>query len=284
MSTQPNTQVNRQVSAYRAPRMPRLKAGLLALVLAGSLISPAHATGVPTVDGSAILTNLQQWLQSAQRWYSQMQSMQPGEFAQSMLGQEQATNQADSYIAALEKAKQQMQESSTCQKYPVQASKMLCVEELDLKVRKMDAYITLLNGVKDDYNALAQKVKERQSVAAQFSAGDQMTGGGNTQQEKLRVLDAQIADLRERISTNMQQHKGQIDMIDGQLNMVHGIRVDVARVQFEGNAGGLSDLIKKGAVTATLETATQEYKDKADAAKTSTIRYNNGHTKTGTNY
>ena len=283
MSTQPNTQVNRQVSAYRAPRMPRLKAGLLALVLAGSLISPAHATGVPTVDGSAILTNLQQWYQNAQRWYSDVQNKSPGQLAMNILGNPEATKQADSYISALQQAKQQMQQANVCQKYPVEASKMLCVQEEDLKVQKLDAYIKLLEGVKADYDKLSAKLSEYNQLG--FSLGNVLTAEGtNTNDGKRKTLETEIDQLRQQILTNMQQHKGQIDMIDGQLNMVHGIRVDVARVQFEGNAGGLSDLIKKGAVTATLETATQEYQDKADAAKTSTIRYNNGQTKTGTNY
>ena len=160
---------------------------------------------------------------------------------------------------------------------------MLCVQEEDLKVQKLDAYIKLLEGVKVDYDKLSAKLSEYNQLG--FSLGNVVTAEGtNTNDGKRKTLETEIDQLRQQILTNMQQHKGQIDMIDGQLNMVHGIRVDVARVQFDGNAGGLSDLIKKGTVTATLETATQEYKNKADAAKTSTIRYNNGQTKTGTNY
>ena len=263
------------------PRTHALKTTLIALMLAA--VNPAHATGVPTVDGSAILTNLQQWYQNAQRWYSDVQNKSPGQLAINILGNPEATKQADSYISALQQAKQQMQQANACQKYPVEASKMLCVQEEDLKVQKLDAYIKLLEGVKVDYDKLSAKLSEYNGLG--FSLGNVVTAEGtNTNDGKRKTLETEIDQLRQQILTNMQQHKGQIDMIDGQLNMVHGIRVDVGRVQFEGNAGGLSDLIKKGAVTATLETATQEYKNKADAAKTSTIRYNNGQTKTGTNY
>ena len=121
-------------------------------------------------------------------------------------------------------------------------------------------------------------------MAGQFSAGDALTSGGNTQQDKLRTLDEQIADLRQKIMTNMQQNKEQINTIDSQIALVHGVRVDVARMQIEGNSGGLSDLIKKGAVVATLQTAAHEYEEKAEKAKTGVIKYGNGETKSGTNY
>ena len=256
-----------------------LKASLIALSIAA--ISPAHATGVPTVDGSAIISNLQQWYQSAQRWYSQMQSMAPGEFAANLLGLEKATSQADSYIAALEKVKTQMQDANPCKKYPVEASKMLCTQEEDLKVQMIDAYIAMLNAVKEDYDALYKKVDERNKMAAQFALGDLLTGGGDTKEGELKALDVQINDLRQRLGTNMQQNSVQIDMAEKRVKIANNLRVVVARGQFEGNTDGLSSLITKGAVITTLSSAASKYDEKTKNIKNQAISTTG---QTGTDY
>ena len=244
-----------------------LKATLIALSIAA--ISPAHATGVPTVDGSAIISNLQQWYQSAQRWYSQMQSMDPGQFATSVVGQQQATSSADAYISRLEQVKGEMQQSNTCSNFKVKASQDLCNTEEDLRIQQIDAYITMLKAVKKDYDELQAKAQERASVGGQFSAGDAMTGGGNTQDGKLKTLDKEIDVLRTRLVANMSQHKEQIEMIEQQIGFTKSMRVTVGKKQFEGDSKGLADLLKKGAVAAVLETAASDYESDAESIKTS---------------
>ena len=286
MSTQPNTQVNTEVntqaSAYRAPMMPRLKSGLLALVLTGSLISPAHATGVPTVDGSAILTNLQQWYQNAQRTYSQMASMKPGELAASLVGSGQATSKAQEYISSLETVKTTMDKTTQCNKYMVPASVKACLDELQAQKAYIDAYIAMLKAVQEDYDALYQKVAERNRVATQFALGDLLTGNGmNTHQGELDTLDVQINDLRQRLGTSMQQNRAQIDMAKEQVEVANKVRVIAARGQFEGNTDGLSSLITKGAVVTTLSTAAAKYDAKTQEIKNKQITTTG---RTGTNY
>lgn len=253
--------------AFKANLKTTLKASLIALSIAA--ISPAHATGVPTVDGSAIISNLQQWYQSAQRWYSQMQSMDPGQFATSVVGQQQATSSADSYISLLQQVKKDMQQSNTCGNFKVQASQDLCNKEESLRIQQIDAYITMLNTVKKDYDDLQAKAQERTSLGGQFSAGDALTGGGNTQDGKLKTLDKEIDVIRTRLVANMSQHKEQIEIIDKQIGFTNYTRVKVGKKQFEGDSNGLADLLKKGAVVGVLQSAANDYESDAESIKAS---------------
>ena len=110
------------------PRTHALKTTLIALMLAA--VNPAHATGVPTVDGSAILTNLQQWYQSAMRDYNRVMNMKPGQIVTDALGLDNETKKKmGDYISALQNVKTQMNEAKPCEKYPIEASKLLCTQE-----------------------------------------------------------------------------------------------------------------------------------------------------------
>jgi hypothetical protein len=246
----------------RTPRTHAFKATLIALSL--TAINPtAHATGVPTVDGSAILTNLQQWYQSARRWYSEAQSKDPGQFASSLVGQKEAKSAADTYISRLEKVKSDMQQSNTCSKFTVKASQGLCNDEENLKIQKIDAYISMLKVVKDDYDALFAKAEERQAMGGTFNAGDMLTAGGTIPDEKLETIDQELEVLRARLVANMAQNKEQIDMIDKQIAFTNDLRVSVAKKQFEGDSKGLADLLKKGLVVGVLQTAASDYESDA---------------------
>ena len=265
--------------AFKANLKTTLKASLIALSIAA--ISPAHATGVPTVDGSAIISNLQQWYQSAQRAYSQIASMKPGELAANLLGNSQATSKADEYIASLEKVKTTMDTTSKCTKYMVPASVKACQTELLEQKAYIDAYIAMLEAVKEDYDALYKKVDERNKMAAQFALGDLLTGGGDTKEGELKALDVQINDLRQRLGTNMQQNSVQIDMAEKRVKIANNLRVVVARGQFEGNTDGLSSLITKGAVITTLSSAASKYDEKTKNIKNQEISTTG---QTGTDY
>jgi len=253
--------------ALKANLKTTLKATLIALSLAA--INPAHATGVPTVDGSAIISNLQQWYQSAQRWYSEQLSKDPGQFASSLVGKDKANSNAEAYISRLEQVKKDMIQSNTCSNYKVAASQGLCNDEESLKVQKIDAYITMLKAVKEDYDALFAKAEQRQSVGSQFNAGNEMTGGGTTQGGKLETIDKEIDVLRTRLVANMEQNSRQIDMIDKQIAFTNDVRVEVGRKQFEGDSKGLADLLKKGAVVGVLQSAASDYESDAESIKTS---------------
>ena len=264
------------------PRTHALKTTLIALMLAA--VSPAHATGVPTVDGSAILTTLQQWYQNAQRQFSQMQSMMPGQIASNLAGSDTDKTNAQQYINALQDVQTQMQSLDMCSQYKVQSSQSLCNQEYKLKLSRINAYIVMMKAVQTDYDDLMSAVNDYNTTAKSATVGAVIEGGGNFKKGELDAKAEAVKVAQKKLSDHMEQHAQFIQSIESNIKMVHEVRLDVARLQFDGNAGGLSDLIKKGTVTATLETATQEYKNKADAAKTSTIRYNNGQTKTGTNY
>ena len=259
------------------------KATLIALSIAA--ISPAHATGVPTVDGSAIISNLQQWYQSAQRWYSQISSMKPGELAESLLGLDKANAQADKDIKRLEAIKKQMQESNPCNRYEQQATHPMCLQEAALKVERIDAYIVMMKDLKDDYNDLANAVRTRNAKAGSFNVGDMLTGGGDTKEGEINTSDQAIIDARAKIAQTMEQHKKSIDGITDNINMVHGIRVDVARIQFEGSSGnaGLSEVIGQAAVSTVLEGATRRYRNDAEDIREGTNESEDS-TRVGTNY
>lgn len=284
MSTQPNTQVNRQVSAYRAPMMPRLKAGLFALVLAGSLISPAHATGVPTVDGSAILTTLQQWYQYAQRQFSQMQSMMPGQIASGLVGSDKAKTQAGEYIKALQDIQTQMQSLDMCSQYKVQSSQSLCDQEYKLKLARINAYIVMMKDVQADYDALMSAVNDYNSTANGANVGDMMTGGGDVKTGQLATKGETVKAAQKTLSDHMEQHAQFIQSIESNIKMVHEVRLDVARLQFEGNSGSLSSVIDKAAVSATLMSAAAKYESDAQNKRENEQIQMGKTIKTGTNY
>jgi TATA-box binding protein (TBP) (component of TFIID and TFIIIB) len=208
-----------------------------------------------------------------------MQSKDPGQFASSLVGQQQATSSADAYISRLEKVKSDMQQSNTCSKYKVAASQGLCNDEENLKIQKIDAYIGMLKVVKEDYDALFAKAQERQSTGSQFSAGDQLTGGGKTQDGKLETIDQELEVLRARLVANMEQNSQQIEMIDKQIAFTNDLRVSVGRKQFEGDSKGLADLLKKGAVVGVLQSAANDYESDAESIKTS-----GGYNGKGTKY
>ena len=251
------------------PRTHALKTTLIALMLAA--VNPAHATGVPTVDGSAILTNLQQWYQSAMRDYNRVMNMKPGQIVTDALGLDNETKKKmGDYISALQNVKTQMNEAKPCEKYPIEASKLLCTQEEDLKVQKIDAYIALLNGVKADYEKLNAKLAEYNNLGFTTTLTDFVDGGGTTNDGQRKTLEVEIAQLRQQILTNMQNNKGQIDLIEGQIKLVNGIRVDVARMQIEGDSNSLKKWIGEAAVVKTLQDATKDYNEKADALKSGT--------------
>ena len=249
------------------PRTHALKTTLIALMLAA--VNPAHATGVPTVDGSAILTNLQQWYQSAMRDYNRVMNMKPGQIVTDALGLDNETKKKmGDYISALQNVKTQMNEAKPCEKYPIEASKALCEQEEDLKVQKIDAYIKLLKDVEADYDKLNVKLSEYNALS--FGNLNVLTGEGETNDGRRKTLEVEIAELRQKILTNMQNNKGQIDLIEGQIKLVNGIRVDVARMQIEGDSNSLKKLIGEAAVVKTLQDATKDYNEKADALKSGT--------------
>ena len=249
------------------PRTHALKTTLIALMLAA--VNPAHATGVPTVDGSAILTTLQQWYQSAMRDYNRVMNMKPGQIVTDALGLDNETKKKmGDYISALQNVKTQMNEAKPCEKYPIEASKLLCEQEEDLKVQKIDAYIKLLKDVEADYDKLNVKLSEYNALS--FGNLNVLTGEGETNDGRRKTLEVEIAELRQKILTNMQNNKGQIDLIEGQIKLVNGIRVDVARMQIEGDSNSLKKLIGEAAVVKTLQDATKDYNEKADALKSGT--------------
>ena len=284
MSTQPNTQVNRQVSAYRAPMMPRLKAGLLALVLAGSLISPAHATGVPTVDGSAILTTLQQWYQNAQRQFSQMQSMMPGQIASNLAGSDTDKTNAQQYINALQDVQTQMQSLDMCSQYKVQSSQSLCNQEYKLKLSRINAYIVMMKAVQTDYDDLMSAVNDYNTTAKSATVGAVIEGGGNFKKGELDAKAEAVKVAQKKLSDHMEQHAQFIQSIESNIKMVHEVRLDVARLQFEGNSGSLSSVIDKAAVSATLMSAAAKYESDAQNKRENEQIQMGKTIKTGTNY
>lgn len=288
MSTQPNTQVNTEVntqaSAYRAPMMPRLKAGLLALVLAGSLINPAHATGVPTVDGSAILTTLQQWYQYAQRQFSQMQSMMPGQIASNLAGSDTDKTNAQQYINALQDVQTQMQSLDMCSQYKVQSSQSLCNQEYKLKLSRINAYIVMMKAVQTDYDDLMNAVNDYNTTAKSATVGAVIEGGGNVKKGELDAKAEAVKIAQKKLSDHMEQHAQFIQSIESNIKMVHEVRLDVARLQFEGNSGSLSSVIDKAAVSATLMSAAAKYESDAQNKRENEQIQMGKTIKTGTNY
>ena len=284
LNTQVNTQVDTEITSYRAPMMSKLKANLLALVLAGSFISPAHATGVPTVDGSSILTTLQQWYQYAQRQFSQMQSMMPGQIASSLMGSDKAKTQASEYIQALQNIQTQMQSLDMCSQYKVQSSQSLCDQEYKLKLARINAYIVMMKDVQADYDALMSAVNDYNSTSSTANIGDLMTGGGNVKTGELGTKGETLKAAQKALSDHMEQHAQFIQSIESNIKMVHEVRLDVARLQFEGNSGSLSSIIDKAAVSATLMSAAAKYESDAQNKRENEQIQMGKTTKTGTNY
>lgn len=271
--------------------MKSTKSALSAIItlLIVTAASTAHATGVPTVDGSAIISNLQQWYQSAQRWYSQMSSMKPGTLVAEQLGLDSKTvekskSQAQQYINALGEVQKTMNSVNECTKYKVAASESLCSQERTLKLSRITAYIVMMEQVKTDYDNLQKAAEEYNSTASSASTGDMMTGGGDTKNGEIETKATALKTAQENLAKNMQKHGEFIQSIESNIKMVNEVRKDVARLQFEGNSGGLSDILTKAAVSATLITAAQRYESEAEDTRESAQIQMGKTTKTGTNY
>ena len=264
------------------PRTHALKTTLIALMLAA--VSPAHATGVPPVDGSAILTTLQQWYQNAQRQFSQMQSMMPGQIASNLAGSDTDKTNAQQYINALQDVQTQMQSLDMCSQYKVQSSQSLCNQEYKLKLSRINAYIVMMKAVQTDYDDLMSAVNDYNTTAKSATVGAVIEGGGNFKKGELDAKAEAVKVAQKKLSDHMEQHAQFIQSIESNIKMVHEVRLDVARLQFEGNSGSLSSVIDKAAVSATLMSAAAKYESDAQNKRENEQIQMGKTIKTGTNY
>ena len=82
----------------------------------------------------------------------------------------------------------------------------------------------------------------------------------------------------------MEQHAQFIQSIESNIKMVHEVRLDVVRIQFEGNSGSLSSGIDKAAVSDTLMSAAAKYESDAQNERENEQIQMGKTIKTGANY
>ena len=142
----------------------------------------------------------------------------------------------------------------------------------------------MMENLKKDYDNLYAAAEDYNKTASSASVGDMMVGGGDTKTGELTTKANALNSAQNTLSDNMKKHGEFIKSIESNIKMVNEVRTDVARLQYEGNSGGLSDLIGKAAVSATLITAAKQYEsDAEDTRESAQIDMGKG-TKTGTNY
>jgi hypothetical protein len=254
-----------------------IKRSAAALALIGLLTQPAQAQ-LTTVDPAHIALQVQSWAANAlswakdleewhkniTQWTSNFKSQLSG-MIEGMLDTSNAQTRADD----LDRLVTQMQTGNLCSKIKYSASLELCKQEQALKLTRAKRIVKALKdsaASMDKINRLVKKYNKLVNSASISSTG----GESDTNKAKIESVAHEIDMEQKNVQKVLTEAQKDVQLYDSEIAMLHGLRVDVAKIQLEGQEPGLIDkLAVTAGVGVTLNEATSKYKNNIETIKSS---------------
>ncbi|MGL4768582.1 MAG: hypothetical protein ACRCV6_10975 [Formosimonas sp.] len=263
--------------------MKALKQFVVVCVLGLAVMQPAKA-GVPVVDGAHIGMQLGQWAENLVQWGKQFDEWKKNikqwssTFKSQLsaeLGKLTDSSNASTRETDMDEIIKQMQASKLCDKVKVEQSKTLCDQEQNLKVARAKRIVKALKDSSDSIKEVNRLVEEYnqlvQSASTSSDGGDSNTNKGSID-SKAKEIDV----AQQKVRQAFEEAQKDVQIYDSQISMVRGLRVDMAKIQLEGQEPGLIDkLAVTAGVGGTLTAAAKKYKRDIEMIKIKSDTNNN---------
>ncbi|MGL4768604.1 MAG: hypothetical protein ACRCV6_11090 [Formosimonas sp.] len=263
--------------------MKALKQFVMVCVLGLAVMQPAKA-GVPMIDGAHIGMQLGQWAENLVQWGKQFDEWQKNikqwsSTFKSQLSKELEaltdTSNASTREADMNKIVKQMQDGKLCDKIKVEQSLVLCNQEQQLKVARAKRIVKALKDSSESIEKVNTLVGEYNKLVQ--SASTSTTGGdSNTNKGSIDSKAKEIDVAQQKVQQAFEEAQKDVQIYDSQISMIHGLRVDMAKIQLEGQEPGLIDkLAVTAGVGGTLTAAAKKYKRDIEMIKSKSDTNNN---------
>ena len=231
-------------------------------------LNPVHAQ-VPVGDGAHIgmqaaqwLKNLEEWQKDAQRWVSGIKSQAAGIINATF--NDYNTVDAKEFKEAID----QYKNANPCVKIADSGAQNLCNVEYNFKVKRAEAMFKALEKAQPYLDNIKTMTTELNVLIAQGAASAlaaSFTGQNvDTKEAAIKTKQDEIEKEYAKFEAAIQKAQASVNTLDEQIKTIHSVRVDYARVKFEGNQPGVLDkLVGTATVYKVVSDETDGYTEEA---------------------